>query len=69
MNYEKMEYKVLTQKDKFFSRKFDPQQLEAALNSYALEGWVLITAATAEIGMSGLGTREEMIFVLGRPAS
>jgi|TARA_B100001971_G_C17944779_1_gene409495 hypothetical protein len=68
MNYQKMQYKVLTQKDKFFSRKFDPQQLEAALNSYASEGWVLVTAATAEIGM-GMGAREEMIFVLGRPAS
>jgi hypothetical protein len=59
------EYKVLTQKDKFFSRKFDPEQLQAALNSYANEGWRLITAATAEIG-SGIGSRDEIIFMLER---
>ena len=59
------EYKVLTQKDKFFSRKFDPEQLQAALNSYANEGWRLVTAATAEIG-AGIGSREEMIFMLER---
>lgn len=33
------EYKVLTQKDKWFSGKFDPQALENALNSYA-EQWI-----------------------------
>ena len=59
------EYKVLTQKDKFFSRKFDPEQLQAALNSYATEGWRLVTAATAEIG-SGIGSRDEIIFMLER---
>ena len=61
------QYKVLTQKDKFFSRKFDPEQLEKALNSFAGEGWRLNSAATAEIGM-GMGSREEMIFILERPA-
>ena len=30
-----MEYKVMTQKDRFFSGKFNPEKLEAALNSYA----------------------------------
>src|SRR6185436_18156204 len=29
------QYKVLTQKDKWFSGKFDPDQLEQALNAYA----------------------------------
>ncbi len=61
------QYKVLSQKDKFFSRKFDPEQLEKALNSFAGEGWRLNSAATAEIGM-GMGSREEMIFILERPA-
>ena len=61
------QYKVLSQKDKFFSRKFDPEQLEKALNSFAGEGWRLNSAATAEIGY-GMGTREEMIFILERPA-
>ena len=32
------EYKVLSQKDRFFSGKFDPQKLEDALNSYAGTG-------------------------------
>ena len=63
-NYQ---YKVLSQKDKFFSRKFDPEQLEKALNSFAAEGWRLNSAATAEIGM-GMGSREEMILILERPA-
>lgn len=34
------EYKVLTQKDKWFSGKFDPAKLEEALNAYAEQGWV-----------------------------
>ena len=63
---ERFEYKVLTQKDKFFSRKFDPEQLEAALNSYAVEGWRLSAAATADFGRM-IGSREEIIFVLERP--
>jgi hypothetical protein len=61
------QYKVLTQKDKFFSRKFDPEQLEKALNSYASKGWRLNSAATAEI-VIGMSKREEIIFILERPA-
>jgi len=33
------EYKILTQKDKWFGGKFDPLKLEQAINSYAEEGW------------------------------
>jgi hypothetical protein len=33
------QYKVLTQKDRFFAGKFDPEKLEAAINSYAAVGW------------------------------
>lgn len=40
------QYRVLTQKDKVFGGKFDPQKLEGALNSFASEGWVLCAAAT-----------------------
>lgn len=32
------EYKVLTQKDRFFGGKFDPEKLESAINSYASAG-------------------------------
>lgn len=59
------EYKVMTQKDRFFSGKFSPEKLEAALNGYATEGWRVVGVATGEIG-SGFGNREEMVFVLER---
>ena len=59
------EYKVLSQKDKWFSGKFDPENLERAMNSYAAQGWRVITCATAKIP-SFTGDREEMIIVLER---
>ena len=59
------EYKVLTQKDRFFAGKFDPQKLESAINSYASEGWNVISVATASIPSFG-GAREELIVVLER---
>jgi hypothetical protein len=58
-------YKVLTQKDKWFSGKFDPDQLETALNSYANQGWVLKAAVTASIPGFG-GNREELVMILER---
>ena len=59
------QYKVLTQKDRFFGGKFDPEKLEAAINSYAVEGWCVVSVATASI-KSITGTREEMIVILER---
>ena len=60
------QYKVLTQKDKWFSGKFDPQKLEGALNAYAEQGWHVVTTATASInGMLGKN-RDEMIVILER---
>ncbi len=60
------EYKVLTQKDKWFSGKFDPEKLEQALNAYAEQGWHVIAATTATFpGMLSAG-REEMITFLER---
>jgi len=59
------EYKVLTQKDRFFGNKFNPVKIEAALNSYAEEGWVLKVGATAEF--PGFGSkREELILIMER---
>lgn len=59
------EYKVLTQKDKFIGGKFDPIKLEEALNSYAKQGWRVVTAATADI--VGFGTnRQEFITIMER---
>lgn len=59
------EYKVLTQKDRFFAGKFDPEKLEKAINAYAAEGWAVVSVATASIP-SLTGTREEMIVVMVR---
>lgn len=61
------QYKVMTQKDRWFGGKFDPEQLEKALNSYAQEGWQCISVATASIP-AFTGMREEMIFILERDA-
>lgn len=41
------QYKVLKQKGKWFSGKFDPQRLEEAINSYAKQGWSVKTAFSA----------------------
>jgi len=60
------EYKVLTQKDRWFGGKFDPEKLEAAMNGYASEGWQVISVATASIPSTFSGNREEMIIVLER---
>jgi hypothetical protein len=60
-----MQYKVLTQKDRFFAGKFDPEKLESAINSYASEGYVVKAAATASIP-SFSGAREEMVIILER---
>lgn len=59
------QYKVLTQKDRFFAGKFDPEKLETAVNSYAEQGWKVIAATTASIPSFG-GSREELIVLLER---
>lgn len=60
------QYKVLSQKDKWFSGKFDPQKLEAAINAYAQQGWVVKAAFTAEIPGIMSVSREEAIIILER---
>jgi acetolactate synthase regulatory subunit len=59
------EYKVLTQKDKWFSQKFDPEALERAINAYADQGWEVVSMATASIASLG-GKREELIVLFQR---
>jgi Domain of unknown function (DUF4177) len=59
------EYKVITQKDKWFSGKFDPEKVEGALNSYAKQGWTLKGVATATIPGFG-GAREEIVIIMER---
>ncbi len=63
MSYE---YKVLSQKDGWLNSKFNPAQLEAALNSQASQGWKLVTAVTAEIPAIMGGKREELVLVMER---
>lgn len=56
------EYKVMTQKDQFFSGKFDPEKLEAAMNSYASEGWEFKGVATPVSGV----TNKEIVIIFER---
>ena len=60
------EYKVLTQKDKWFGGKFDPLQLEKAINSYADEGWRVVSTSTATFPGFFSTNREELITILER---
>ena len=39
-----MEYKVLTKEDRRWSGKFSPESLEHTLNSYAVEGWRVVSS-------------------------
>jgi hypothetical protein len=57
------QYKVLTQRDRRFSGKFNPEALELAINGYAVDGWVVKAAVTAEF-KGGLSTREELIVIM-----
>lgn len=62
---KRYEYKVLSQKDKWFSGKFDPSVLEQALNAYAQQGWRVVGCATADIPSFGTA-RQEFITLLER---
>ncbi len=59
------EYKVLSQKDKWFSGKFDPQALETAINAYAEQGWEFVGCATPEFPTLR-GNRQEFIAIMER---
>lgn len=59
------QYKVLTQKDKWFSGKFDPERLEQAVNAYAGQGWTVRGITTASIPGFG-GNRDELIVLMER---
>jgi hypothetical protein len=66
---ETHEYKVLTQKDKWYSGKFDPQRLEGALNAYAQQGWIVVFGTSASFPGFFSSNREELIVVLSRRKS
>jgi len=59
------EYMVLTQKDRVFGGKFNPEMIQATLNNLATQGWRVVEAATTTFpGM--MGAREELVFILER---
>ncbi len=62
-----MEYKVLSERDSRFSGSFDPQSLEAALNSYAADGWRVVSGFTAASVWKS--TKSEIMIVLERAAA
>ena len=60
------EYKVLTQKDKWFEGKFELPRLEEAINHYAQRGWKVRAMTTAQVlGFSG-GLKEELVVLMER---
>ena len=63
----KYQYKVITQKDRFFSSKFNPALIERALNEYAQEGWIFKSAVSADFGSLGMSRNELIIFMEKEP--
>ena len=59
-----MEYKVLTERDTRISGSFDPAGLERTLNSYAAEGWRVVSGFTAASVWKSL--KSEIMIVLER---
>ena len=60
------QYKILTQKDEWFSGKFDPESLERAINGYAELGWRVVSSVTATFPGFITGNREEMVIIMER---
>jgi hypothetical protein len=57
------EYMVLTQKDRVFGGKFNPEKVQQALNDFAAEGWTLQEVCTTTFpGFTG--SREELVMFL-----
>ena len=57
-----MEYKVLTQQDRRWTGKFTPENLEHALNSYAAEGWRVVSSVPMTSTWT-LGTSQVMVLL------
>ena len=56
-------FKVMTQKDRAFGGKFNPEKVEEALNAMAKEGWDLNGVVSAEFPSFGGGRNELVIFL------
>ena len=57
-----MEYKVLTKEDRRWTGKFSPENLEHTLNSYAAEGWRVVSSL-AVTSMWSLTTSQVMVLL------
>jgi hypothetical protein len=57
-----MEYKVLTKEDRRWTGKFSPENLEHMLNSYAAEGWRVVSSLTVT-SMWSLSTAQVMVLL------
>jgi hypothetical protein len=57
-----MEYKVLTKEDRRWTGKFSPENLEQMLNSYAAEGWRVVSSL-AVTSMWSLTTSQVMVLL------
>jgi len=62
-----VEYKVLTERDSRFSGRFDPDNLESALNSYAAEGWRVVEGFLAS--NVAKSAKAEIVVILERSTS
>lgn len=56
---------VLTQKDRYFGSKFNPDRAQESLHAPASQDWELKEAVTASFPSFG-GCREELVFFLER---
>jgi len=61
-----MEYKVLTQQDRRWSGKFSPENLEQALNSYAAEGWRVVSTLPV-VSPWSMSTSQVMVLLERQP--
>jgi hypothetical protein len=57
-----VEYKVLTKEDRRWSGKFSPENLEHTLNSYAAEGWRVVSSVPVA-SMWTISTSQIMILL------
>jgi hypothetical protein len=57
-----MEYKVLTRQDRRWTGKFTPENLERTLNSYAAEGWRVVSSLPVT-GAWSLSTSQIMVLL------
>lgn len=61
------EYLVISQKDKWFSGRFDPELLQTLLNQRGREGWRVVSMATASREtLVSIQSKDELIILMER---